>query len=334
MEFVHNSWIFLVFLAVIVYLKLKYPKKSFEMKASLIVAIMGTIIFATIFITSIEDNFNLWPLIYCLLFCYYIYAGGKKVAYKTTTGVFSKKSGEPIGHMNAGSFMNWADPIFEIVTVSVDGVPNKSADLQKLEIIIPETPLMQTSTRGIQAKVKKISFMLKLEAGKLFELLDIEGGAVTVKERIVEYIDEFFLKKISKKSPEDLDQDKENTIKTLAKNLKKEVNDFCNDNNYPYQITGDVIIADTELEAKYYEVLSKREFTKLEQEAKDVEAKKLRGRLAKFGKQILPNGTEKEQMDAAYIGLGIVKRDINENKIAVDPELIQLVKDIALYFKS
>jgi hypothetical protein len=333
MEFVNNSWILFGMFVGLTLFKLLAPETSFKLKTSLVIASVGIAWFGLKFINGIDNNFNLWPLIYCILCSIYVYEGGKTVAYKTTTGVFSRRTGEPVGHMEAGS-LNWADPFFEIVTVSVDGVPNISADLQELEIMIPETPLMQTATRGIQAKVKKISFMLELH-GDIKELFRIEGGAETIKERIVDFIEEFFLKKISHLSPLVLDQDKAQTIETLCDELKHEVNSvFCLSNRYPYRITKDVIIADTELEAKYYETLARKEFTRLEQEAKDIEAKSLRERIAEFGQHNLPTGTPKEQTDYALIALGIVKKDIKENKYAVDSDLVQLAKDIALYFKK
>lgn len=334
MEFVYNAWWLLGLFIIITLSKVLLPKESFKIQLSLIIALGGLIFFGFRFVSNVADNFNLWPFISCVVCGIYIISGGKTIQAKTISGVQSKFTKRFVGVMNAGT--DWADPIFEIVTVSVDGIPNKSADLQKLEIIIPETPLMQTSTRGIQAKVKKISFMLELEEGKMLELLEIEGGVVTVRERVVEYIDEFFLGKISQLSPEKLDQDKKAIIETLAEELKEEVNEFCTDtdNNYPYQITGSVIIADTELEVKYYEALSKKEFAKLEQQAKDVEANKLRLRLYKFGKKSLPNASEKEQVEYALVALKVVPREIKENKFAIDPELAQLAKDIALYFKK
>lgn len=331
MEFVTCGWIIFAMFMVILLSKLLAPELSYEIRSSLIVSIIGAIFFAHRFISNIDDNFNLWPLICCVICCIYIYNGGKTVAFKTVSGVFSTITKKPVGTMYEGT--NWADPIFEVVTISPDGIPNKSADLQELHIKILETPLMQTKTRGIQAKVKNISFMLHL-TDEIRELLKIEGGAKTIRERIVENIEEFFLEQISQLSPEDLDQDKMNTIHKLANDLKKETNKFCEKNNYPYEIIGNVIIADTELEAKYYEVLAKEEFARHEQKAKDLEAVKLRERIAKFGKHNLPNGTEKEQTDYALIALGIVKKDIQERKYAIDSELVKLAKDIADHLKK
>lgn len=332
MEFVYNAWWLLGLFIIITLAKVLLPKESFKIRLSLIIALGGLIFFGFRFVSNVADNFNLWPFISCVVYGIYIISGGKTIQAKTMSGVQSKFTKRFVGVMNAGT--DWADPFFEIVTVSVDGVPNKSADLQELEIIISETPFMRTNKPGILAKVKEISFMLELEDDKIFELLEIEGGATTVRGRIVKYIDEFFLEEISKKSPDDLDQDRKETIEKLVVALKVEVNKFCKKNKYPYEVVGDIIIADTELEAKYYEVLAKRVYAKLEQKAKDVEARSLMLRLSKFGKNSLPDASEKEQAEYALVALKIVTREIKENKFAIDPELAQLAKDIALYFKK
>ena len=332
MEFVTCGWILIILLGIITISKLIAPEESYQFKISLFVAIVGTIIFSVRFISSIENNFNLWPLIYCGICLFYIYSGGKTVSYKTVSGVFSKITKNPVGKMTSGT--GWADPIFEVVTISVDGIPNKSADLQSLKIKIIETPQMQTQTRGVQAKVKNITFMLKLKPDGLRDLLQIEGGTETVREIICEFIDEFFLEQISHIEAEILDQNKSKIIRTLSDELEKEVNHFCRKNDYPYEIVGTVIIGDTELDQKYYEILSRKEYARLEQEAKDLEAVSLRIRIKNLGSHILPSASEKEQIEAAMLSLGIIKKDIQERKYAVDPTLAQLALDIAKYLKK
>ena len=310
------------------------PEESYKHKYSLILAIVGFVLFALWFIlNATNNNFNLWPFISCIICGIYISLGGKTVAYKTITGVFSNITKKPVGYMKEG--LNWADPIFETVTINPHGAPNTSAGLQEISIDIAETPLVQTKTRGIQIKIRKINFMLKFkDNGNVEELFRINGGTITIKERIIKFVYEFFLEKVGNTLPEDIDQNKSNTIRKFTNSLKEEVNNFCEDNQYPYEITTRVIIGDTELEAKYYEVLAKKEFSRLEADAKDVEANRLQTRIAKFGKTLLPGGTEKEQLDAALVALGIVKKDIQEKRYGVDPVLAQLANDIALYLKK
>ena len=353
-ELISCSWIIVVLFGIIISLKGIIPEWSYAIRSSLIIAISGVVIFSTKFINIIDSDLNfwlliitaIWPLLFCIICCYYIYKGGKTVAFKTTTGVFSKIYGTPVGIMNAGS-LNWADPLFEKTTISTDGIPNKSADLQELKVKISETPLIQTKTRGIQAQVKNITFMLKL-SGNIKEILRIEGGATTIRERIIEFVEEFFLEEITKILPEQLDQDKMKVIHELTTGLKKAINGddgpgyygverkrgFCERNKYPYKITGEVIIGDTELETKYYEVLAKKEFSRLEQDARDVEAARLRERIADFGRHIRPNASEKEQTENALIALGIVKKDIQEKKYGIDSDLSELAKDIVRYLKG
>lgn len=326
MEFVNSAWILLGMFIIITISKVLEAEWSYKLKISLLTSIGGTLYFAIRFIILIDIAFNLWPLIFCVICCLFIYYGGKTVAFKTTTGVFSRITRKPIGHMNAGSF-NWADPIFEKVTTSINGASNKSADLQELRIEIAETPLMQTKTRGIQVKIKKITFMLEL-TGDIAELFRIEGGAETIRERIVEYIDEFFLEKIGHTLPESLDQDKAKTIRVLAKKLKKEVNHFSAKNKYPYEIVSEVIIADTELEVKYYEVLAKKEFATLEADAQDVDANRLRERLLSLGSNLLPNSNEEERLKAALIALKITPQEIKKNIIGVSSEISILMKEL------
>ena len=329
-----NVWIIIALLAIIAAVKLMAPEFSYEWKISMWIAAVGAIIFGVRFYLSVAtEDFTLWHLFFCLLCGQYIMAGGKSVALKTMTGVFSKVTKQSVGVMKAGS-LNWADPLFEVVTISVDGVPNISADLQKLKIKIVETPLMQTDTRGIQAKVKNISFMLSLDEDRLKELLDIEGGVITVRERIGEYIEEIILIRISQISPEDLDQDKKRTIENLASEIEDEVNHFCERNDYPYFITDNVIIGDTELEKSYYEALAKEQLAILEARAKDADAERLQKRIFDFGRKLLPGQDQKIQIEAAMIALNIVKKDISEKKYGIDPFLADLAKDLATILKK
>jgi len=333
MELVNLSWIMIALFLAIVLVKILIPEISYKLRLSLIIAIVGALIFASIFVataTSLVSN----SLIFCGICLFYIYKGGKTVALKTMSGVFSKVTKKSVGIMNAGS-LNWACPIFEVVTVSVDGIPNKSADLQKLKVTIHETPPMQTAKRGIQAKIKHISFMLVLDPDRISDLLEIEGGAETIQERIVEFSEEFFLEQVADLTPEALDQDKKKTIDHLKKHLWKHTEDFCDENGYPYHIVEkSVVIGDTELDAQYYEALARKEYAKLEQDAKDVEAIALRERISKFGKDLLPGASKKEQTDKALIALAIVKKDISEKRFGIDPEIASLAKDLAKFFQK
>lgn len=333
-NFIISTGITLVIAIIISLLKVFAPEESYKMRTSLVLGTLAIILFAIYFLIllSFQKWSAIWPIIYCLLYCLYIYEGSKSVALKTATGVVSKVTNEFVGYIGAG--LHWADPIFEIVTISVDGVPNKSADLQKLTVEISETPLMQTATRGIQVRIKRINFMLELIASNIQELFNIEGGSETIRERIVEYIDEFFLEKISKLAPEKIDQNKAETIKKLAEELEEEVNEFCKKNNYPYQISSKVIIGDTELEAKYYEVLAKKEFMKLEQEALDVESEMIRKRLLDLGNNLLPTASENEKLKAAMVALKITPKTIEEKTFGVSPEISILAKELVDVFKK
>jgi hypothetical protein len=332
-QFIQNSWACLIVFGIITILKLVFPKLSYTWKTSLLVAGVAIIHFAVKFLNLIDnDSFSIWPIIFCIIWCIFIISGGKTVAYKTVTGVFSRKTREVVGTMHAGA-LNWADPIFEITTTSVDGIPNKSADLQELQIKITETPLMHTSTSGIQAKVKRISLMLKL-VGDIRELLEIEGGVSTIRERVTEDVEEYFLKAISHISPTSLDKDKANTIEKLAIDLRTRVNKFCSDNYYPYQITKEVIIGDTELEAEYYKVLAKKEFTRLEANAKDLDARRLKKRLLDLGKNLLPTSNEVEQLRQAMISLGITPKDIKEHIAGATPEVVDLLIELVSALKK
>jgi|GEM_PF-4601142 len=332
-EFIIDGWIITALFILVALSKLLIAKDSYEMKLPLIIASLGVIYFAFSFLFTLYEEFILSHLIFLLICCYYIVLGGKTVALKTITGVFSKITGKPVGVMREGS-LNWACPIFERVSANIDGLDNKALDLQALRIEIHDTNLMQTKTRGIQGKIKGISFLLELDKDSILELLEIEGGGETVKEMIIEKVKEFLRHKVTHLTPEELDKDKSDTIANLCIELKNHIHHECRENHYPYFVFGEVIIADTELEQKYYEVLSKAEYAKLEADGKKIDAEKLQERISDAGKNLLPNGSHKEQIEAAMIALGIVKKDISENKLGLDSDLVELVHDIALYFKK
>lgn len=309
--------------------KILIPKDSYEIRLSLIIAVL----LAIYFVVSFINNLNLIQFIAFLVCCFYVYRGGKELSLKTGTLVINRITKNPVGYIGAGT--NWIDPLFEMASVSVDGIPNKTIDLQELPIFIPETKLMQTSTRGIQAKVKEISFMLELY-GEAKRLLEIEGGAGVVRDRIIKYVDEFFLKKISHTPPEDLDQNKHRLIDELARDLKNEVNKFCqkSTNRYPYRITGDIIIGDTELEQRYYEVLARAEFAKLEEAGKNVEARMLKDRLLDLGNSLVPTGNDHEKLKAAMIALKIVPQSYEQKVFGFGPEISLVLKELAAILKN
>lgn len=335
-SFIINTGIALALAIIITLFKLKKPKESYKWKTSLKLGIIAILTFAIIFLIAIilESWSAFWPIIYCLLFCFYVYKGYKSVAYKTATGVFSRITNELVGRIEAG--LRWADPIYEVVTVSVDGIPNISVDLQQLEIEIVETPEMHTSTRGIKAKVRNVIIMLEVIKGKIPQLFEIEGSSLTVRERVASYINFFFLDEIGKIKPVDLDEDKGETLKNLAEKLKDSVNKFCKDNHYPYKIPQKsvVTIGDTELETKYYEVLAKKEFTKLEQDGFDVEAERIRTRLLDLGNHLLPTATENEKLKAAMVALKITPKTIEEKTYGVSTEISVLLKELAEILKK
>lgn len=335
-SFIICTGIALALAIIITLFKLKMPEESYEWKTSLILGIIAILTFAIIFLIAIilENWSAFWPIVYCLLFCFYIYKGAKSVPYKTATGVFSRITNELVGRIEAG--LNWADPIYEVITVSVDGTPNLTVDLQQLEIEIVETSEMHTSTRGIKAKVKNVIIMLEVIKEEIPQLFEIEGGTLTVRERITSYINFFFLDEIGKLKPVNLDKDKGETLKDLAEKLKRAVNEFCKKNEYPYEIPPDsvVTIGDTELETKYYEVLAKKEFTKLEQDGFDVEAKRIRTRLLNLGNHLLPTATENEKLKAAMVALKITPKTIEEKSYGVSTEVSVLLKELAEILKK
>jgi hypothetical protein len=264
----------------------------------------------------------------------FIYNGGKSLSYKTQTGVWDNITGKPIGVMKEGD-LNWSDSVFTKTTTSVNGEPNVSADLQEIEIVIESTPDIQTKTRGVQAKVKEISFMLHLH-GHIDRLFDIEGGRETILRRINKFTLQFFQDRVGQIEATTLDQDKGTQIRTLADQLKLEVNQFCRDNNYPFDIVNVVTIGDTELDPSYYAALAKKEIALLTQEALDVDANALLARIDKIGKALLKGTTysDADRLQAAQITLGIVKKDIQFKKFGVDPDTGVLLKAIAEILKK
>lgn len=334
-SFIICTGIFLVLAIIITLFKLFIPEESYVMRTSLILGIIAILSFAVIFLAFvfIGSRATFWPMLYCLLFCFYIYMGAKSVPFKTATAVFSRVTNLMVGRIGAG--LHWVDPLFERATTSVDGVPNQTIDLQELKIDIEESTEHHTATKGIKARVKKIVFMLKVTED-IPRLFDIEGGPETVRERVLGQINFILLDEIGQILPVTLDKDKGNTIKDLAKRLKDRVNQFCQDNDYPYEIPGnsEITIGDTELEAEYYKVLAKKEFMKLEQDALNVEAKMLKKRLLNLGNSLLPTATENEKLKAAMVALKITPKTIEEKTFGVSPEISVLMKELADILKK
>lgn len=331
MDIINALWAMIVLFIAITIIKIWMPTTSYILKLSLVVAVIGAVYFAFFFIASLstEENSTVCFMFMCA-WIFYIYKGGKSVALNTMSGVFSRINKQAVGTMKAGS-LRWADPVFEVVTISVDGIPNKSADLQRFEMSMSETAMIQTKTRGVQAKVKTISMMLELAPNGIQDILIIEGGLETIKGRVHHFIDEFFLEEIPTLTPAALDRNKAKTIEHLREGLEGFVNHHCHENHYPYHVVhGSVIIADTELEAEYYKTLGKTAYARLENQAKNVDSVALKKRIADMGQKLLPSGTEKEQLEAALIALSIVKKDISTRTYNLDSETREMAKEIAL----
>ncbi len=338
---IEQTWYFVGLVIVSVVIKSIAPKQSYKIYSSLFCALIGSSYFFWNAIHLIMiHQMNPTPFIYGSLILSFIYKGSRQVAYKSITGVFSRTTGSLVGVLKTGN--HWIDPWFEYTSVGLGTEINTAADLQTIKISIPETPWMQTRTRGMQAKVKHIIFMLGLpegssaEAKKALEtILGIEGGGETIKERIMEFCLEFFLDEIGQKDPHDLDTDKHHTIENLGKDLKKGVNDFCDKNHYPYRIPKDsiVTIGDTELEEVYYEALRKKVLAGLEGQAENKKADMLKARIKKMGKDLLPGESSARQVEAALIALGITKKTIEEKKWNFDHETGEMFKAIALLLR-
>jgi len=328
-----NTWILLKAASVLFIMKLVFPKLSYQVKSSLLIAIGVFVLFVWQFIHSFSnEEVDFISPFYALLSLWYIYSGSRDVPFRTMTGVFSRFGSKLIGYLRAGS-KGWVDPLFEYTTVGTNGELNTSIDLQAIKVHIEETPLMQTKTRGIQVRIKDITLMLKFiesEEG-VMQMISIEGGTKVIKERIIGFCDEFFLDEIGEKLPVDIDTDKGNILENLSEKLKKEVNHFCDTNNYPYRIPSNsrITIGDTELQPEYYQALAKEAFAKLEGKAEKVKADTLRKRIQDMGKNLLPNGNPKEQTECALIALGITKKEIKEQKYDIDGNISVLLVKLA-----
>jgi hypothetical protein len=341
MELINCVWILVTLLVIILISKILIPKESYKYYVSLVVVIVGVIYFLIRMFTLLsialdpENEFSfsfLAPGIALIICLIYIYFGGKSLKAKTSSCVVSNVTKEIVGIMNAGD-LNWADPLFENVTIDVNGTPNKSIDLRSLRIEIEETPSIQTLKRGIQAKVKNIIIMLQI-TGDIRQVFNVEDGRTTMKKNILDYVEEFFLEKITHLDPEDLDQNKMDTIHYLRSELQSEVNKYCTENGYPYVISSTPIIGDTELDTKYYEALAKEAFAELDQRALDVEARRIKTRLLDLGKSLLPGSSENEQLKAAMVALKITPKSIEEKTYGASPEILELAKQLVAIIKK
>jgi hypothetical protein len=330
-ELITNFWILFIFAIAIVIVKVSIPTISYYFRLSLIIVFIAMIVFSfkIFFLVGEVDPGNdedAWRLVsltlFLLLFSAYAIAGGIKGSFKTETIILSKVSGDSVGTMKYK--LNWVDPFFEMLSPSID--------LRKIQLRVASTPDLQTSSRGIKAKVKEISLMIQ-KKGDARKILKIEGGFETIKERILSSMDEFFIHRVGSLSPQDLDTDKAATIENMITDLTDELNHFCSNNNYPYKVK-DILIGDTELDQVYYEALAEKVLTALREEAKDVSAAAIKNRIVDVGNTLLPNGTENEKVQAAQIALNIVKKTIEEKKFGVDMDLKVLIREIALLLKK
>jgi hypothetical protein len=319
---------------VIFVLKIIAPVESYQLKTSFILGSIGLIFYVLYFFKLLineEYLLSFWPAAGIVTAILYIVAGGRTVAFKTQTGVFSSISGHPVGILNAGS-LHWVDPFFERTTVD-PGKDNVSANLKELHILIEKTDELQTADRGIRAVLKEISIMVHL-TGDIREIFEIEGGMETILIRIRSFIDEHLIHEIGHIMPVDLDTDKKNTLNKLTEGLEHSINQYCRRMNYPYQVVNrsnqesDILIGDVELDKAYYEALALKSLTILRNHAKDEDARSLRERLLAMGKQLLPNGTASEQLNAAQISLEIVKKNINETKFGINVDSEELFKEL------
>lgn len=326
--FLVNVWVFVGLILAIVLPKIIDPKGSYSVRISLIIAIIGAVGYALefFFFIATSNSGILAPIIGCLICVYFIYLGGRNVPFKTVTGVQSLVNNDFVGRKNAGS-LNWVDPILERTTISTDGKTNTAADLQELVIEIPETPEMQTEKRGITVKVRDTIFTLKLMENSLHQAFRIEGGLVTIRKRINSFVLGFYLRKVGTLDPKNLDTDKENIIEHIATELASEVNLFCERNNFPYETEGEVTIADIVLTSEYYTALGKKEFASLQVDADNVTAEGLTLRLQKMGKELLPSGTEAEQIHEAKVALGIVKQSEEKKTFGLTKETTMGIAD-------
>ncbi len=306
-----------------------------SLRISLFLAILGTVGFSVQFLYIIYwGGFNLIPIILALVCAALILSGDRNVAYKTGTFVLSRLTNQPIKYLEAG--IRWIDPVWEKVAMSADGEEDTSADLQKLQIEIMKTPKMQTKTRGVQVIIMDIVFFLKLKEGGVDMLFDIEGGPDTVYNGVETFTIGFFRDKVAEVGAEKFDTDWKTATADMTKNLKIAINQYCIDNEFPYEIpiTSTIVIGDTELDPEYYVALAKQVYAVLEQNAQDTIAKKLSARLLRAGKKILPGRTPAEQLEAAKIALSIVKKDIQQRGYSLDADIRILLTELAKIMKG
>ncbi len=331
--------ILLGLLVFIVILTLGNPQGARHIAVALLI-IVGLGFILTQFFLLFDGRYNFWPFICFGGICFIILEGSRSVAFKTRTAVFSWRTGEPIGFLTAGDF-KFVIPWLEYTSVSTDGAENQSISMKDLPVKIENTEKIQTATKGIQAKVKEIFFLLRPTAD-INQLFQIEGGTTTVIQRIREFTFQFFQDKIGEIEPVDLDTDKGTLIICLAEDLRIAINKFCLDNEYPYRIPDSngnyysVTIGDTELDKEYYSVLAKQEIAQLTANADNLAAEKLVDRLIKAGDLLLVGTqyTAADRLKAAQVTLGIVKEDIKLQTFGVTPDFAVLLKAIAELLKK
>jgi hypothetical protein len=333
-----SSWMFLGMIVFILILKLLLPTVSWIRHFVLFILCSVAVYYAFTFILAeaYENNHNFWPIFYCVLCCGLIYKGGRSLDYLTRTGIFDRITNKPVGHFGPGS-LKFIVPFLEYTSIKTDGQENIGISMKATEIKIPETPKIQTLTKGVQAVVKDIVFLIK-PTDKIELLYPIYEGPKTIANRIISFVYQFFQDKIGHIDPEVLDQNKGDAVRKLAKELKAEVIKFCEENQFPFTIpeTAVVTIGDTELDKEYYAALARKAIAVLTQNALDVDADALKDRLVRVGNALLKGThyTDADKLQAAQISLGIVKKDIQFKKFGVDPDFGKLIKAIAMLLKK
>jgi hypothetical protein len=168
-ELITNFWILFIFAIAIVIVKVSIPTISYYFRLSLIIVFIAMIVFSfkIFFLVGEVDPGNdedAWRLVsltlFLLLFSAYAIAGGIKGSFKTETIILSKVSGDSVGTMKYK--LNWVDPFFEMLSPSID--------LRKIQLRVASTPDLQTSSRGIKAKVKEISLMIQKKGDAIEQL--------------------------------------------------------------------------------------------------------------------------------------------------------------------
>lgn len=314
------------------------PEMAHAYYISLILFMVCGIWFAIESYNSIgTDDYNLSSLLGFLFCGTLVVMGGKNVAFKTVITVFSNLTNKPIGQMNTGAF-NWSCPF--TTKVSIDDTGHKAADLQSLEITIPQIGPVQTQTRGIRATFHKLSFMLKLVPERLNEIYEIEGGLETMRKKIDDFIFKFFEKIAKQKNPEFLDINSygADPVEWITELLVKEIDKFCNNNSYPYLISlskdggSQITLRSIELDAAYYEALGKKRYAELDADANDLKATRLTERIQHTGQGILPNGSEKDQAKEAKIALGITPQTFQQNDFGISSDSKEILKEVLTIF--